>query len=199
MSRYKDHRKPHRHRDDDEPFSFPEKSIVPSFFQRPPPAVAAPVDAQVKWFNASKGFGFVKASDGTEAYLPLRVLEAIGSHSVAEGAHLKVMLEETKKGHQVAQVLEIGEEIPKSSANAPAGGTATVRPQTQSAIRGTVKWYNAEKGFGFIAPEGGGKDVFVHASALSRSGLSALAEGQKVLFEQGPGKKGLEVQTIRIG
>ncbi|RUX42579.1 DNA-binding protein [Mesorhizobium sp. M4A.F.Ca.ET.050.02.1.1] len=172
--------------------------MVPSFLQRPPSAVAAPVDAQ-KWFNASKGFGFVKASDGTEAYLPSRVLEAIGSHGVAEGAHLKVTLEETKKGHQVAQVLEIGEEIPKSSANAPAGGTAIVRPQTQFATRGTVKWYNAEKGFGFIAPEGGGKDVFVHASALSRSGLSALAEGQKVLFEQGPGKKGLEVQTIRIG
>ncbi|TGS85177.1 DNA-binding protein [Mesorhizobium sp. M3A.F.Ca.ET.174.01.1.1] len=199
MSRYKDHCRPRRHRDDDEPFSFPEKPIVPNFFQRPPSAVAAPVDAQVKWFNAGKGFGFVKASDGTEAYLPSRVLEAIGSHGVAEGAHLKVTLEETKKGHQVAQVLEIGEEIPKSSANAPAGGTAIVRPQTQFATRGTVKWYNAEKGFGFIAPEGGGKDVFVHASALSRSGLSALAEGQKVLFEQGPGKKGLEVQTIRIG
>lgn len=106
MSRYKEHRKPRRHRDDDEPFSFPEKSIVPSFFQRPPPAVAAPVDAQVKWFNASRGFGFVKASDGTEAFLPLRVLEAIGSHGVAEGAHLKVTLEETKKGHQVAQVPE---------------------------------------------------------------------------------------------
>ncbi|TIL20439.1 MAG: cold shock domain-containing protein [Mesorhizobium sp.] len=139
MSRYKDHRKPRRHRDDDEPFSFPEKSIVPSFFQRPPPTVAAPVDAQVKWFNASRGFGFVKASDGTEAYLPLRVLEAIGSHGVAEGAHLKVTLEETKKGHQVAQVLEIGEETPKSSGNTPAGGTAIVRSQAQFATRGTVK------------------------------------------------------------
>ncbi|TIS96509.1 MAG: DNA-binding protein [Mesorhizobium sp.] len=152
----------------------------------------------MKWFNASKGFGFVKASDGTEAYLPLRVLEAIGSRGVAEGAHLKVTLEETKKGHQVAQVLEIGEEIPKSSASAVAGGTASVRQQAQFATKGTVKWYNSEKGFGFIAPEGGGKDVFVHASALSRSGLSALVEGQKVLFEQGPGKKGLEAQTIRI-
>ncbi|RWE20475.1 MAG: DNA-binding protein [Mesorhizobium sp.] len=198
MSRYKDHRKPRRHRDDDEPFSFPEKTFVPSFFQRPLPAGAAPVDAEVKWFSASKGFGFVKVSDGTEAYLPLRVLEAIGSHGVAEGAHLKITLEETKKGHQVAQVLEIGEVLPKSSANALAGGTAVARPQAQFATRGTVKWYNTERGFGFIAPEGGGKDVFVHASALSRSGLNALVEGQKVLFEQGPGKKGLEVQTIRI-
>lgn len=90
MSRYKDHPKPRRHRDDDEPFSFPEKFIVPSFFQRPPPAVAAPVDAQVKGFNASKGFGFVKASDGTEAYLPVGVLEAIRSHGGAEGAHIEM-------------------------------------------------------------------------------------------------------------
>lgn len=48
---------------------------------------------------------------------------------------------------------------------------------------GTVKFYNETKGFGFIAPDGGGKDVFVHATALERAGLSGLAEGQKVSFE----------------
>ena len=48
---------------------------------------------------------------------------------------------------------------------------------------GTVKFFNTTKGFGFIAPEGGGKDVFVHISAVERSGLAGLAEGQKVSFE----------------
>ena len=48
---------------------------------------------------------------------------------------------------------------------------------------GTVKFYNEVKGYGFIEPEGGGKDVFVHATALERCGLSTLAEGQKVQFE----------------
>ena len=48
---------------------------------------------------------------------------------------------------------------------------------------GTVKWFNATKGFGFIAPEGGGKDVFVHISAVERAGLNTLVEGQKVSFE----------------
>lgn len=48
---------------------------------------------------------------------------------------------------------------------------------------GTVKFYNEVKGYGFIAPDGGGKDVFVHATALERSGVGALAEGQKVVFE----------------
>ncbi|GGB27592.1 cold-shock protein (plasmid) [Tistrella bauzanensis] len=48
---------------------------------------------------------------------------------------------------------------------------------------GTVKWFNAQKGFGFIAPDGGGNDAFVHISAVERSGLSDLREGQKVSYE----------------
>ena len=48
---------------------------------------------------------------------------------------------------------------------------------------GTVKWYNETKGYGFIQPDGGGKDVFVHATALERAGLRGLAEGQKVSYE----------------
>ena len=48
---------------------------------------------------------------------------------------------------------------------------------------GTVKWFNGQKGFGFIQPEGGGQDVFVHISAVERAGLSSLNEGQKVSFE----------------
>ena len=55
---------------------------------------------------------------------------------------------------------------------------------------GTVKWFNATKGFGFIAPDGGGKDVFVHVTALQRSGIQELAEGQKVSFEVAPGRDG---------
>lgn len=49
--------------------------------------------------------------------------------------------------------------------------------------KGTVKWFNSQKGFGFIEPEGGGKDVFVHISAVERAGMSTLAEGQKVSFD----------------
>jgi len=48
---------------------------------------------------------------------------------------------------------------------------------------GTVKWFNGQKGFGFIEPEGGGNDVFVHISAVERSGMNTLTEGQKVSFE----------------
>lgn len=55
---------------------------------------------------------------------------------------------------------------------------------------GVVKFFNTTKGYGFIAPDGGGKDVFVHITALQRSGLQSLAEGQKVTFEVSPGRDG---------
>ena len=57
---------------------------------------------------------------------------------------------------------------------------------------GTVKWFNATKGFGFIAPEDGGKDVFLHISALERAGLQAPADGQKVTFDLEKGRDGRE-------
>ncbi len=55
---------------------------------------------------------------------------------------------------------------------------------------GTVKWFDATKGFGFIAPDDGGKDAFVHISALERSGIGGLAEGQKVSYDLEPGRNG---------
>ena len=55
---------------------------------------------------------------------------------------------------------------------------------------GTVKWFNSAKGFGFISPDGGGPDAFVHISAVERSGLSGLDEGQKVQYELQPGRDG---------
>ncbi|WP_127901230.1 cold-shock protein [Solirhodobacter olei] len=61
--------------------------------------------------------------------------------------------------------------------------------------KGKVKWFNATKGFGFIEPEGGKKDVFVHISAVERSGLSTLADGQAVTFDIEPGRDGREAAT----
>lgn len=59
-------------------------------------------------------------------------------------------------------------------------------------INGTVKFYNSTKGFGFITPDTGGKDAFVHVSALERAGISSLADGQKVSFDLEQGRDGRE-------
>ena len=63
---------------------------------------------------------------------------------------------------------------------------------------GTVKWFNATKGFGFIAPDEGGKDVFVHISAVQASGLQGLEDGQKVSFETEPDKRGKGPKAVNL-
>ena len=62
---------------------------------------------------------------------------------------------------------------------------------------GTVKFFNSSKGFGFISPDGGGKDVFVHASALEASGIRTLAEGQKVSFDIQPDARGSKAANLK--
>jgi CspA family cold shock protein len=63
---------------------------------------------------------------------------------------------------------------------------------------GTVKFFNSGKGFGFIAPEGGGKDVFVHATALEQAGIRSLAEGQRVTFDIQPDARGSKAANLAL-
>ena len=68
---------------------------------------------------------------------------------------------------------------------------------TKSMTTGTVKFFNTSKGFGFIAPEGGGKDVFVHASALEAAGIRSLSEGQRVTFDIQPDARGSKAVNLK--
>ena len=74
--------------------------------------------------------------------------------------------------------------------------TGTTVKETRVAT-GTVKWFNEQKGFGFIAPEDGGDDVFVHHSNIDAEGYRTLDEGQRVEYEPGQGRKGPEVTKVR--
>lgn len=64
--------------------------------------------------------------------------------------------------------------------------------------RGTVKWFNSQKGYGFIQPQGGGKDVFVHISAVERAGLTDLNEGQAVEYEEGANKGKMSAENLKV-
>ena len=65
-------------------------------------------------------------------------------------------------------------------------------------VTGTVKFFNEDKGFGFISPEGGGNDVFLHISALQASGIQTIREGQKVSFDTEPDKRGKGPKAVNI-
>ena len=67
-----------------------------------------------------------------------------------------------------------------------------------SSLEGAVKWFEPDKGYGFISPDGGGKDVFIHITALRRSGLDGLTPGQRVRVEVIDGRKGLEADQIAL-
>jgi CspA family cold shock protein len=174
-------------------------------------------DATVKWFNPEKGFGFVALSDGSgDAFLHANTLNAAGHAAVSPGATLRVRIGQGQKGRQVSEVISVDESTatprgaPSRGAGGPPGaggmgmgaGTGAPRrgPPTGPSVemQGTVKWYNSTKGFGFVAPVEGGKDVFVHASALQRAGVSQLAEGQTIWMDVVQGAKGPEATAIRV-
>jgi CspA family cold shock protein len=80
------------------------------------------------------------------------------------------------------------------------GFTATiVFPRRANVVTGTVKWFNATKGFGFIQPDNGGKDVFVHISAVEKAGLSNLNEGAKVSYEEMENRGKTSAENLRVG
>lgn len=180
-----------------------------------------PVRATVKWFNDSKGFGFVVPEDrNIDAFLHISVLRQAGAESLGEGARIVCTIGSGPKGPQVDSVLEIQSRgTPSNSAPRPSpyggggyggGGYAERSPRPRSGpshgapsgpvetIGGTVKWYKPEKGFGFIVPDDGDRDVFVHKSCLDRAGLSSLASGQRVRVGVRTVAKGREVADLEV-
>ena len=205
MSRYKEHRGPKRRGyDDDYAPDYHAAERQPEYFSPRPTLTqgSEPVEASVKWFNADKGFGFVTVAGGSDAFLPARALEVTGHSSVPDGARLKVRISQGPKGPQVAEVLEVDTSTAQvmSKAGRPSPRPSSPRPgagPTEECL-GSVKWYNVEKGFGFVAQDRGGKDVFVHATTLDRSGLSELPEGQRVRMQISQGQKGPEARSIEL-
>ena len=170
---------------------------------------------KVKWYNASKGFGFVEPDDGgADVFVHVSAVELAGLSSLQEGQTVNFELERDRRsGKTSAGNLQVtGEGVPSSRGGGGGGGGGggygggnggggggggggygaprAPRPRPAAGERvaggagsGTVKWFNATKGFGFIQPNDGGGDVFVHISAVEQAGLRGLNEGQAVAYD----------------
>lgn len=147
------------------------------------------ITAVVKWFNPTKGFGFVKPNDGSpDAFMHISVVSRSGHRHLPQGATIVCDLCAGPKGPQVAAVHRV-ESVPDSM---------PVRQEATSEIEGTVKFYNREKGFGFVVPDGGGRDVFVSARVLERAGMQSLGPEQRVRMLTRMGHKGPMADSIEI-
>jgi CspA family cold shock protein len=158
-----------------------------------------PVSGVVKWFSPEKGFGFVELSDGSgDAFLHGSVLTQGGIAAIQPGESLEVRIGPGHKGPHVTEVLSVVSSTATPMASRRSSAQATILNGPSVEETGSVKWFNAERGYGFIAPNSGGKDVFVHVSALERSGMQGLSEGQTVVVDVVEGRKGPEAARVRL-
>lgn len=151
----------------------------------------------VKWFRIDKGYGFVALSGTEDAFLHLKALRAFGREDTTPGAKIKVVVEHGARGIQVTRVLAI-EDAPQLSF-APRGGRRAPRDLSSAVdLTGTVKWFDDVRGFGFVASDDFGRDVFVHCTVLGAAGLGSLDQGQSVSMRVIETPKGREAVQVSL-
>jgi CspA family cold shock protein len=166
---------------------------------------------KVKFFNEAKGFGFIAPDGGgTDVFVHISALQRSGLGALNEGDLVAFELEQDRRSGKLAAIeLRVtGSAPPSERPSRPSfgdrgdrgdrggygggghgggherrGGAGGPSREPMGSGSGVVKWFNATKGFGFIQPNDGGGDVFVHISAVERSGLGGLAEGQQVSYD----------------
>ncbi|SKC41859.1 cold-shock protein [Krasilnikoviella flava] len=146
-------------------------------------AADAPVGVlgTVTWYEPAKGYGFVTPEDGG-AEIFVHSSAIVGGGVISEGQRVAFLVVDGEKGPQADHLLPLGAEV--------------ARPASDGAD-GTVAWYDDTKGFGFVTPDSGGEDIFVHVRALG-SGLSELAEGARVTYDVVDGDKGPNARNVQL-
>ncbi|MFJ2298577.1 cold-shock protein [Oerskovia paurometabola] len=135
----------------------------------------------VNWYEPTKGYGFVTPDDDrTEIFVHSSAI--VGGGVITEGQRVAFLVVDGEKGPQADHLLPLRAEA--------------ARPASDGAD-GTVSWYDDVKGFGFVAPDSGGGDVFVHVSALG-SGMTELSEGDRVTYDVVDGDKGPNARNVQL-
>lgn len=144
-----------------------------------PAQVVGTGKGKVKFFNAQKGFGFIQRDEGGEdVFVHISQVERAGLEGLAEGQELQFNLVDRGGKVSAADLQVVGDVIEVQSAS-----RSPQRELTGEKAVGTVKFFNSMKGFGFITRDDGKDDAFVHISAVERSGLPGIAEGDRFEFD----------------
>ena len=144
-----------------------------------PAQVVGTGQGKVKFFNAQKGFGFIQRDEGGEdVFVHISQVERAGLEGLAEGQELQFNLVDRGGKISAADLQVVGDVIPVAQKTA-----GPQRELTGEKATGTVKFFNSMKGFGFITRDDGKEDAFVHISAVERSGLPGINEGDRFEFD----------------
>lgn len=163
------------------------------------------VRALVKWFTPMKGYGFLEPEDGSpDVFCHLTAVEASGRETLPQGAVVTYETVQGDRGPQVSRILSVetptfesrpATRVPRFETRYPdpQGG---IQPRGCRELPGTVKFYDPARGFGFVVPDDGGPEVFVHATVLFRSGMTDLLPGQRVSVRTETVPRGLQATDI---
>jgi cold shock protein len=161
-------------------------------------ATVVELSGTIKWFDVSKGYGFIVPDNGMpDVLLHVTCLRRDGFQTAYEGARVMAEVLQRPKGLQCFRILSMDESTAIHPSTMPPARTHVTVTPTSGLERAMVKWFNRLRGFGFLTRGEGTPDIFVHMETLRRYGITELRPGQIVMVRFGNGPKGLMAAEVR--